>query len=109
MSNQSNTTSTPFPATQQDVARLKQTAIDAASDLGSTASVHASRAKSQLNDLAGHVREEGGQQLDEVKGKFSDLVLAGRTYVSDHPLSCLGAALTLGFLIGLTRRHSSTT
>jgi len=106
MSNQSSTT--PFPATQEDVARLKQTAIDAVNDLGSTAIVHVSKARSQFRDLAGHFREEGDEQLDQVRGKLGNLVGLGRAFVSENPLICISAALTLGFLIGLTRRRHST-
>jgi len=101
----SNRNSPPFPATLQDVARLKQTAIDAVNDLGSTAVVHASKAKDHFRDLAGHVREEGGEELDQMKGKLNDLVGYSREYVAENPLLCIGAALTLGFLIGLTRRR----
>jgi len=97
--------SPPFPATLQDVARLKQTAIDAVNDLGSTAIVHATKAKGQFRDLAGHVQEESGEELDLVKGKLKDLVGYSRDYVTENPLLCIGAALTLGFLIGLTRRR----
>jgi ElaB/YqjD/DUF883 family membrane-anchored ribosome-binding protein len=105
MSNQTPTSS--FPATQQDVSRLKQTATDAINDLSSTAFVHASRAKSQLQDLAGHVQEEGGEQLDQVKGKLSDLVDVARDFAFERPIVCIGAALALGFLIGFSRRGSS--
>jgi len=105
MSNE--TRSTSFPATQQDVSRLKQTATDAVNDLSSTVSVHAAKAKSQLNELAGHVREESGEQIDQVKGKLSDLINLARDYASERPLTCIGFALAFGFLIGLTRRGSS--
>ncbi len=102
MSNQSRSSS--FPATQQDVSDLKQTATDAVNDLGSTALVHASKAKSQLKDLAAHAREEGSEQLNQVKGKFSDFVETAGNYASERPFVCIGAALAVGFLFGLTRR-----
>lgn len=105
MSNQ--TPNSTFPATQQDVSRLKQTATDAINDLGSTALVHASRAKSKLKDLASHVQEEGGEQLNEVKGKLSELVGAARDFALERPLACIGTALVLGFFIGLSRRGRS--
>lgn len=105
MSDQTPTSS--FPATQNDVSRLKQTATDAVNDLGSTALVHASRVKSQLHDLAGHVQEEGGEQLDRVKGKLGDLVTAARSYATERPLVCIGTALALGFILGFSRRRSS--
>ena len=98
-----------FPATQQDVSNLKQTATDAVNDLGSTASVHASKAKSQVKDLVGHFQDEGGEQLDQVKGKLLDVVNSARDYASERPLACIGAALAIGFLIGLSRRGSSRT
>ena len=99
-------TTTPFPATQQDVARLKQTAIDAVSDLSSTAIVHATKAKDQLKELAGHAQEEGAEQVNVLKGKYRDVLDQSREFVSTNPLACLGAALTVGFLIGLSRRRS---
>jgi ElaB/YqjD/DUF883 family membrane-anchored ribosome-binding protein len=101
-------TTSHFPATQQDIARLKQTAIDAVNDLSSTAVVHASKAKSQFRDLTGHVREESGDQIDQVRSKLGDLMVVSRDYVSENPFTCIGAALAVGFLIGLTRRSSST-
>jgi ElaB/YqjD/DUF883 family membrane-anchored ribosome-binding protein len=100
------TQNTPFPATQQDVSRLKQTAIDAAADLGQTASVHASKAKGQLKDLSAHVQEEGAEEFENAKGKLSDLVTSARDYASVRPLACIGAAFAVGFLFGVTRRNS---
>ena len=96
-----------FPATQQDVSNLKQTATDAVNDLGSTASVHASKAKSQIKDLVGHFQDEGSEQLDQAKGKLLDVVNSARDYASERPLVCIGVALAVGFLIGLSRRASS--
>ena len=96
-----------FPATQQDVSNLKQTATDAVNDLGSTASVHASKAKSQIKDLVGHFQDEGNEQLDQAKGKLLDVVNSARDYASERPLVCIGVALAVGFLIGLSRRVSS--
>jgi len=105
----SDSTSTPrFPSSQQDIARLKQTAIDAVNDLGSTAIVHATKAGGQFRDLAGHVQEEGGEEFDRVRGKLGNIVGMSRNYVAENPLICIGAALTLGFFIGLTRRRRST-
>ncbi len=102
-----DTLSSAFPATRQDVSRLKQTATDAVNDLSSTAAVHASRAKGQLRDLAGHVQEEGGEQLDQVRGKFSDLVSTARDFAVERPLACIGVALAVGFLFGFSRRFRS--
>ena len=96
-----------FPATQQDVSTLKQTATDAVNDLGSTVSVHASKAKSQIKDLVGHFQDEGSEQLDQAKGKLLNVVNSARDYASERPLVCIGVALAVGFLIGLSRRVSS--
>jgi ElaB/YqjD/DUF883 family membrane-anchored ribosome-binding protein len=96
-----------FPATQQDVSNLKQTATDAVNDLGSTASVHASKAKSHIKDLVGHFQDEGGEQLAQAKGKLLDIVNSARDYASERPLVCIGVALAVGFLIGLSRRVRS--
>jgi ElaB/YqjD/DUF883 family membrane-anchored ribosome-binding protein len=104
MANQTRLSSL-FPASRDDVSQLRQTAMDAASDLGSTAAVHASKAKSHLKDLAGHVQEEGGEQIDQFRGTVSDLVATARDYVTERPLVCIGAALAVGLLIGLSRRR----
>jgi ElaB/YqjD/DUF883 family membrane-anchored ribosome-binding protein len=105
MSNESRSSS--LPATRQDVAQLKQTAIDAASDLTSTASVHASKAKGHLRDLAGHVQEEGSDQFEQFTARVNDVLNVARDYATQRPLTCLGAALAVGFLIGLSRRNRS--
>jgi ElaB/YqjD/DUF883 family membrane-anchored ribosome-binding protein len=97
-----------FPASRQDVSQLKQTAMDAASDLTSTAAVHASKAKSHLKDLAGHVQEEGNDQIDQFRGTVGDLLATARDYAVERPLVCVGAALALGFLIGLSRRRRTS-
>jgi len=102
----SNQTTSPFPSTQQDVARLKQTAIDAVTDLSSTATVHASKAKEQLKELAGHVQEEGSEHIDQLKGKLNNVLGTGREFISANPLGCIAAAVTVGFLLGLSRRRS---
>ncbi len=105
MSNQSRTT--PFPATQEDISKLKQTATDALNDLGSTAAVHASKVRGQARELAGHLREEGADQLHQVRGKIGDLVFLARDYAVERPLVCIGVALAVCFLIGVSRRRSS--
>ncbi len=76
MPNESSTT--VFPATKQDIANLKQTAHDAATDLSSSATGHAIKAKGQIEDLAGHFREEGGEQVSQLKGNLNDLANAAR-------------------------------
>ena len=103
-----NETSRPsFPATQQDVSNLKQTATDAMNDLGSTASVHASKARNQVKDLVGHLQDEGGEQLNQTKAKLWDAVDLARDFASERPFACIGVALAVGFLIGLGRRVRS--
>jgi ElaB/YqjD/DUF883 family membrane-anchored ribosome-binding protein len=105
MSNQPR--SNTFPATQEDISKLKQTATDALNDLGSTAAVHASKAKGQVRDLAGHIQEEGGEHLDQIKGRLTDLVFLARDFAAERPLVCIGAALAVGFLFGISRRRGS--
>jgi len=106
MSNE--TPSTNFPASRHTISQLKETATDAANDLASSATVHASKAKSQLKELAGHVQEEGGQKLDEIRGNLSDVVSSARSFASERPFACIGTALAVGFLFGLSRRFNST-
>ena len=106
MSNQSPSS---FPSTQRDISNLKQTATDAASDIGNIVADHASQAKGQFRDLAGHVQEEGADKLDQVKGQLCTVLSAARDYASDRPFACIGVALAIGFLFGLTRRPVSRT
>ncbi len=94
-----------FPATQQDVSRLRQSATDAVNDFGSTAVTHASKVKGQLHDLAEHARDESSQQLNQVRTRVAELVDTVTDFASERPLICIGAALAVGFLIGLSRRR----
>ena len=103
MSNESITRS--FPATQQDISQLKKTATDAVADLTSTAAAHATKAQGQIRDLAGHVRDESNQQLDQVKEKFGNLAANAAEYVVQRPFTCIGVALLVGFVLGLSRRR----
>ena len=100
------TPASSFPATKQDLANLKQTATDAVKDLSRTASVHAAKAKDQIQDLTGHVRQEGGDQLAVAQVKWGNMVTSARNYAAARPLACIGVALTIGLLFGLTRRSS---
>jgi ElaB/YqjD/DUF883 family membrane-anchored ribosome-binding protein len=99
--------SSSFPSTQRDISNLKQTATDAASDVASTVADHASKAKGQFKQLAGHVQEEGAEQLDQVKGQLCSVLSAARDYVSERPLASIGVALAVGFLFGLARHTTS--
>ena len=98
--------SSSFPESRRDVGNLKQTAIDAAQDLTSTATAHVAKARGQVKDLAQHAQSEAYAQVDEVKGRLSDLAEAAREYVLARPLTSLGTALAVGFLFGLSRRGS---
>ncbi len=99
-------TSSAFPATRETLSQLKETGADAARDLASTASQHASKAKGQLKDLAGHFQEESQDQINEAKSKLSDVVGSFREYATERPLACIGVALAAGFLFGLSRRSN---
>src|SRR5882762_7972703 len=93
-----------FPVTQQEVSRLKQTATDAVNDLGSAASILAPFAKSRTEVPREHSLEEGRDHLDQAKGILGDLANSARDFASARPLMCIGVALTVGFLIGLSLR-----
>ena len=99
-----NEISESFPQTRQDLSNLKKTAVDAAKDISSTASVHAKTAQSHLQDLASHAQEEGGQQLDQVKVTLNDLGENIRDYVASRPFASMGLALAVGFLMGRRSR-----
>ncbi len=100
MSNEPTTKFPRFPDSQKDLSNLKQTATDAAADLGE----HSDKAKKQLGDLSQHVRTEGAEQLQPAKESFSDLVESARDYVGQKPFLFIGMAAAVGFLVG--RRHS---
>jgi ElaB/YqjD/DUF883 family membrane-anchored ribosome-binding protein len=95
-----------FPQTRNDVNNLKETAKDAAKDLASTASTHVSKVRGQVQDLASHAQSEAYDQVGQIQGKVSDFAGTARDYVMARPLTCLGTALAIGFLFGLTRRGS---
>lgn len=95
-----------FPETRRDVTNLKTTAVDAAKDLASTASTHVNKARGQVQDLASHAQSEAFDQVGQFKGKASDLLDSARDYVLARPLTCLGTALVVGILFGLSRRGS---
>lgn len=95
-----------FPETRRDVSKLKDTAVDAAKDLASTASTHVNKARGQVQDLASHAQSEAFDQVGQFQGKATDLANAARDYVLARPLTCLGIALGVGILFGLSRRAS---
>ena len=99
-------TTSSFPETRRDVGNLKNTAVEAAKDLASTATTHVNKAKSQVQDLASHAQSEAGDQVGQWQGQANDLADAARDYVLARPLTCLGVALAFGFIFGLSRRGS---
>jgi ElaB/YqjD/DUF883 family membrane-anchored ribosome-binding protein len=101
-----NDISDTFPQTRNDVNNLKKTATDAAKDLASTATTHLNKARGQAQDLASHAQSEAYDQVGELQGKLGDLAGVARDYVLARPLTCLGTALAIGFLFGLSRRRS---
>jgi len=100
-----DTAATHLDKAKGQVGELKTTAVDAANDLKSTASGHVEKAKGQLRDLATHARSEGAEHLNQVRGQFEDVADSARAYISARPLASVGVAVAIGFLIGLTRRR----
>jgi ElaB/YqjD/DUF883 family membrane-anchored ribosome-binding protein len=109
--------SSSFPETRRDVSKLKDTAVDAAKDLASTASTHVNKARGQVQDLAAHAHDEAYDQVGQLKSRATDLANTARDkagdfadtardYVLARPLTCLGIALGVGILFGLSRRGS---
>jgi ElaB/YqjD/DUF883 family membrane-anchored ribosome-binding protein len=86
--------------TQEDVSRLRQTATDAVNDMDFTGAARASEAKSPLKELVQHFQGEGSE-------KFQGILNTSRDFISKRPLFCVGAALAVGILIGLSRRDRS--
>ncbi len=97
-----------FPATQRDVSRLTQSATDAVNDFSTTATTHATKVGGQLRDLAGHLQEEGENNFSRARGKVIDWVGVVQDFTTERPLVCIGAALAVGILIGLSRRRNSS-
>jgi ElaB/YqjD/DUF883 family membrane-anchored ribosome-binding protein len=93
-----------FPASQRDVSRLRQSATDAVNDFGATAGNHAGKVKDQLQDLAGHVQEEGGANFERLRGSVINVANVAYEFATERPLVCIGAALLVGFIIGAVRR-----
>jgi ElaB/YqjD/DUF883 family membrane-anchored ribosome-binding protein len=100
-----DTAATHLDKAKSQVGDLKTTAVDAANDLKSTAGGHVEKAKGQLRDLATHAKSEGAEHLNQVRGQFEDVADSARAYISARPLASVGVAVALGFLIGLTRRR----
>lgn len=93
-----------FPQTRQELSNLKHTAVDAAKDIGSTASVHARKVQGNLENLATKAQSEGTEQLNQVKTGLADLAQSARDYLAARPLAAVGTALAVGFLLGRSRR-----
>ena len=93
-----NETTAPFPQTRQDLSNLKNTAVEAAKDIGSTASVHANKAKDNLKSIAESAQIEGAEHIDQAKSALNDLGKAAGDYVAARPLASIGVALAVGFL-----------
>ncbi len=97
-----------FPQTRQELSNLKNTALDAAKDIGSTASVHAKKVQSNLQDLASNVQKEGGDQLSQVRESLAELGGSARDYIAARPLAAVGIALAVGFIFGSFRTSKSS-
>jgi len=98
------TPATSISATQQDISRLKQIAADAASDLENVASLYVDKIQSQAKRLTDDVQREGTRQVLDMKGRLCDAVNLTRDFAVGRPLVCIGVALAVGVLIGLSRR-----
>ena len=100
------TISSAFPQTRQELSNLKSTAVDAAKDISSTATVHAKKAKGNLENLASTAQSEGREQIDQVATTLTDVSARVRDYISQRPLAAIGTALAIGFLIGRSGRSA---
>jgi ElaB/YqjD/DUF883 family membrane-anchored ribosome-binding protein len=99
------TIASSFPQTRQELTNLKHTAVDAAKDIGSTASVHSRKVQGNLENLAANAQREGGEQLSQVKTSLADVGQQVREFLAARPLAAIGTALVVGFLLGLSRSH----
>ena len=100
-----DTAATHLGKARENVGDLKTTAIDAARDLKSTAAGHIEKARGQLGDLASHAQQEGREQVDQVRGQLAVFPDAARDYITARPLAAVGVALAIGFFFGLSRRR----
>jgi ElaB/YqjD/DUF883 family membrane-anchored ribosome-binding protein len=99
------TAATHIDKAKQHVSDLKETAVDAARDLKSTAAGHVDKAKGQFRDLAGHAQAEGTEHLNQVRGQLGEVTDSARAYIASRPLAAVGVALAIGVVIGLSRRR----
>jgi len=86
--------------THEDVSRLRQTATDAVNDMDFTGAAQSSEAKSPLKKLVQHLHGEGSEKIEGI-------LSTSREFISQRPLICVGAALAVGILIGLSGRGRS--
>jgi ElaB/YqjD/DUF883 family membrane-anchored ribosome-binding protein len=100
-----DTAATHLDKAKGHVSDLKTTAVEAAKDLKSTAAGHVEKAKGQLRELATHAKDEGTEQVQVVRGQLDDLTGSTRAYIAARPLAAVGVALAVGFLFGLSRRR----
>jgi ElaB/YqjD/DUF883 family membrane-anchored ribosome-binding protein len=98
-------TNTSFPNTRQDIENLKQTTLEAAKDIGNTASVHAQKARTQVRELASHAKEETLDQLNRAQGSFSEILDSVQNYISARPLASIAVAFGVGLVLGFNRRR----
>ena len=96
-----------FPASQRDIFRLKQTAIDGASDLSGGAMEHDYKTHGQVKSPADPFNPESREQVSRCKGPMGNLLHSVRGFTSNHPLKCLGIALLIRFFIGSYRTRKS--
>ena len=97
----------PFQSTKNDLNKLKDTAVEAARDLGDRATHHAEKAKSDFSTLAKDAQEEGKQEVDKAKVKLADIFSCTKNYVAERPLAVIGTALAIGFFLGSFRTSRS--
>jgi ElaB/YqjD/DUF883 family membrane-anchored ribosome-binding protein len=103
-----NETTTPFPQTRQDLSKLKETAVDATKDIGSTAAVHADKVKGNLKSISESAQIEASEHLDQAKSALTDVTQAASDYIASRPLASIGVALAVGFLFAkITSSRSS--
>ncbi len=83
-----------------DTNALKDTAAQAAKNLGE----HATKAKSQVNQLGHDVADHAAAHVENAKGRVKDAYGTFRDYGSEHPVTILTVGLVAGFILALSRR-----
>ncbi len=97
---ENNTIETTGKRVKDDTDALKDTASQAARNLGE----HAAKAKGQVGQLGQDVADHAAAHVENAKTKALDTYGYFREYGSEHPVTVLAVGFVAGFLFAMYRR-----